>query len=75
MKKNYILDTNVLIQDENAIFRFEDNDVYIPNAVVDELNLLKEDRRNRERAAAARAANRIIRDLLNEVVAGKRKTK
>ena len=66
MKKNYILDTNVLIQDENALFMFEEHDVYIPNAVIDELNLLKEDRKNRERAAAARAANRNIRNLLNK---------
>lgn len=65
MKKNYVLDTNILIQDENALFKFEDNDVFIPNVVIDELNLLKEDRRNSERAASARAANRIIRNLLN----------
>lgn len=68
MKKNYILDTNVLIQDENALFMFEDNDVYVPNAVIDELNFLKDDRKNRERAAAARAANRNIRNLLNASV-------
>lgn len=75
MKKNYILDTNVLIQDENALFMFEDNHVYIPNVVIDELNLLKDDRRNRERAASARAANRIIRKILNEVVAKSKKKK
>lgn len=66
MKKNYILDTNVLIQDEEAIYRFEDNNVYIPAAVTDELNFLKEDTRDKERAASARAANRVIRSLLNE---------
>lgn len=66
MKKNYILDTNVLIQDEESLFRFDDNNVYIPAAVTDELNYLKDDHRNRERAASARAANKIIRSLLNE---------
>ena len=66
MKKNYILDTNVLIQDEEAIYRFEDNNVYIPAAVTDELNFLKEDTRNKERAFSARAANRVIRNILNE---------
>lgn len=66
MKKNYILDTNVLIQDEESIFRFDDNHVYIPAAVTDELNYLKDDNRNRERAASARAANKVIRLLLNE---------
>ncbi|WP_282925821.1 PhoH family protein [Helcococcus kunzii] len=69
MKKNYILDTNVLIQDEEAIYRFEDNNVYIPAAVTDELNYLKEDYRNKERAASARAANRVIRNVLNECMA------
>lgn len=66
MKKNYILDTNVLIQDEEALYRFEDNNVYIPAAVTDELNFLKEDNRNKERSASARAANRVLRSLLNE---------
>lgn len=66
MRKNYILDTNVLIQDEEAIYRFEDNNVYIPAAVTDELNYLKEDFRNKERAASARAANRVLRSLLND---------
>ena len=68
MKKNYILDTNVLIQDEEALYRFEDNNVYIPAAVTDELNFLKEDNRNKERAASARAANRVLRSLLNECI-------
>ncbi len=26
MKKNYVLDTNVLLHDPHAIFKFEDND-------------------------------------------------
>lgn len=66
MKKNYILDTNVLIQDEEAIYRFEDYNVYIPAAVTDELNYLKEDYRNKESAASARAANRVLRNVWNE---------
>lgn len=68
MKKNYILDTNVLIQDEEALYRFEDNNVYIPAAVTDDLNFLKEDNRNKERSASARAANRVLRSLLNECI-------
>ncbi|MEQ8980696.1 MAG: PIN domain-containing protein, partial [Deltaproteobacteria bacterium] len=30
MKKNFILDTNVLLHDPSAIFAFEDNTVVIP---------------------------------------------
>lgn len=29
MKKQYVLDTNVLLLDEDAMHKFEENDVYI----------------------------------------------
>ena len=38
MKKTYILDTNVLLQTPNAILAFGDNDVVIPEAVLEELD-------------------------------------
>lgn len=38
MKKTYVLDTNVLLSDPNAIFSFEDNDLIIPMAVLEELD-------------------------------------
>ena len=41
MKKNYVLDTNVLIHDPSSIYQFEDNDVYIPIYVLEELDKLK----------------------------------
>ena len=41
MKKNYVLDTNVLIHDPNSIFKFEDNDVIVPFAVLEEIDGLK----------------------------------
>ena len=41
MKKNYILDTNVLIRDPECIFKFEDNDVIIPLICIEELDKLK----------------------------------
>ena len=31
MKKNYILDTNVLLTDHNSIFSYGNNDVVTPN--------------------------------------------
>lgn len=40
-KKNYLLDTNVLIQDPDAIFKFDENNVVIPDIVIEELDKLK----------------------------------
>lgn len=41
MKKNYILDTNVLIHDPYAFFKFKDNNVILPIAVIEELDNFK----------------------------------
>lgn len=38
MKKTYVLDTNVLLSDPKSIFSFEDNDLIIPMAVLEELD-------------------------------------
>jgi PhoH-like ATPase len=38
MKKTYVLDTNVLLSDPNAILSFQDNDVIIPMVVLEELD-------------------------------------
>jgi PhoH-like ATPase len=38
MKKTYVLDTNVLLSDPNSIFSFEENDLSIPMAVLEELD-------------------------------------
>lgn len=38
MKKIYILDTNVILHDPEAIFAFEDNQVVIPMAVIEEVD-------------------------------------
>jgi PhoH-like ATPase len=43
MKKNFVLDTNVLLHDPNAIFAFEDNQVIIPIYVVEEIDNFKKD--------------------------------
>jgi len=39
--KKYILDTNILINDSDAIFNFEDNEVILPLVVLEELDKLK----------------------------------
>ena len=42
-KKIYVLDTNVLIADPDALFRFADNVVAIPDMVIEELDNHKKD--------------------------------
>ncbi|WP_240416983.1 PhoH family protein [Paenibacillus periandrae] len=41
MKKIFVLDTNVLLQDPNAIYAFEDNEVVIPAIVLEEIDSKK----------------------------------
>ncbi|MBW8348675.1 PhoH family protein [Bacillus sp. IITD106] len=41
MTKIYVLDTNVLLQEPNAIFSFEDNDIVIPAVVLEEVDSKK----------------------------------
>ena len=41
MAKTYILDTNVLVHDPNSLFAFQDNEVVIPLAVVEEIDAQK----------------------------------
>ena len=41
MKKIFVLDTNVLLHDPQAIFAFEDNEVIIPAVVLEEIDSKK----------------------------------
>lgn len=41
MKKIFVIDTNVLLHDPNGIWQFEDNDVVLPIAVIEELDRFK----------------------------------
>lgn len=43
MRKNFVLDTNVLLHDPTAIFSFEDNVVNIPIFVIEEIDRFKRD--------------------------------
>ncbi len=43
MKKNFVLDTNVLLHDPRSIFGFDDNDVVIPIYVIEEIDNFKRD--------------------------------
>jgi PhoH-like ATPase len=40
-KRIYVLDTNVLMHDPTALFRFEEHDVYLPMIVLEELDAAK----------------------------------
>lgn len=61
MKKTYVLDTNVLLSDHNALDSFEDNDIVIPLAVLEELD--KHKIRQDEVGANARTINRKLDTL------------
>lgn len=63
--RNYVLDTNILMQDPEAIFKFEEHDVTIPLVVADELDSLKNSR-DFETALQAKRANRVLRDFIDE---------
>jgi len=41
--KTYVLDTNVLLHDPRAIFKFEDNDLVIPIYVIEEIDQFKKE--------------------------------
>ena len=41
MKKIFVLDTNVLLHDPTALFKFEDNEVVLPITIIEELDRFK----------------------------------
>ncbi len=50
-RKIYVLDTNVLLHDPTALFKFEDNEVVIPLVVIEEVDTFKRDQNERGRNA------------------------
>ncbi len=60
----YVLDTNVLIHDPNALLNFEEHHVAIPMTVLEELDKLKTGKHNV--AAECRQAIRLIDSVLAE---------
>lgn len=65
MKKTFVLDTNVLLSDSQSIFSFNDNDVIIPMAVLEELDRQKN--RQDDVGKNARNVNRLLDDLRRDV--------
>jgi PhoH-like ATPase len=43
VRKNFVLDTNVILHDPRSIFSFDDNDVVIPIYVIEEIDNFKRD--------------------------------
>jgi PhoH-like ATPase len=58
MEKIYVIDTNVLVHDPEALLRFEDNEIVLPIAVIEELDGLK--RGHGEIPTSVRQALRLI---------------
>jgi len=61
-KRIFVLDTNVLIHDPTAIFRFEEHDIYLPMAVLEELDSSKKGLS--EQARNARQASRFLDQIM-----------
>jgi len=58
VKKNYILDTNVLLHDPNSLLNFEDNTVLLPIEVLEEIDRFK--RESTELGQNARMVSRML---------------
>lgn len=61
MNKIFVLDTNVLLHDPNAIFAFEEHEVIIPAAVLEEIDSKK--RNADELGRNARSISRLLDEL------------
>ncbi len=61
MRKRYILDTNVLLHDPNALYQFQDNDVVIPLKVIEEIDRFKRDQT--ELGRNARHVSRMLDEI------------
>ncbi len=61
MRKNFVLDTNVLLHDPRAMFHFADNNVVIPIYVIEEIDTFKKDQS--ELGRNARQVARLLDEL------------
>ncbi|WP_028389460.1 PhoH family protein [Legionella fairfieldensis] len=73
VKKLFVLDTNILMHDPTAIYRFEEHDIYLPMVVLEELDSHKTG--ISEVARNVRQTNRMLVELMSnashqEVVEG-----
>ncbi|MDR1076921.1 MAG: PhoH family protein [Xanthomonadaceae bacterium] len=68
-KRIYVLDTNVLMHDPSALFKFEEHDVFLPMQVIEELDNAKKG--TSEVARNARQVSRFLNELIEGIDAGK----
>ena len=64
-RRLYVLDTNVLMHDPTAIFRFEEHDIYLPMVVLEELDANKKGLS--EASRNARQVSRFLDDIMRGV--------
>jgi PhoH-like ATPase len=64
-KRLFVLDTNVLMHDPTAIFRFEEHDIYLPMIVLEELDANKKGMS--EASRNTRQASRFLDDMIRGV--------
>ena len=64
-KRIYVLDTNVLMHDPSALFRFEEHDIFLPMIVLEELDAAKKGMS--EVSRNVRQASRFLNDLIEQV--------
>lgn len=64
MKKTYVLDTNVVLHDPLAVYKFEDNTVVLPIFVIEEVDQFKKELS--ELGQNARHVARILDELRNQ---------
>src|SRR6201993_500199 len=64
-RRLFVLDTNVLIHDPTAIFRFEEHDVYLPMVVLEELDAHKKGLS--EASRNVRQVSRFLDDMMRDV--------
>lgn len=63
-KKNFVLDTNVILHDYNCLLNFEENDVYLPIVLLEELDHFKKG--NEQINFNARAFLRVLDEISEE---------
>ncbi|HHQ68743.1 MAG TPA: hypothetical protein ENM98_00340, partial [Halothiobacillaceae bacterium] len=61
----FVLDTNVLMHDPTALFRFMEHDLYIPMVVLEELDAGKKGAS--ETARNVRQVSRFLDDMLTDI--------
>ncbi|NTS77437.1 PhoH family protein [Catenovulum sp. SM1970] len=71
LRKKYVLDTNILLHDPFAFLNFQEHDVVIPMTVLEELDHIKDRKKDVSRDAriAIRALEELMRDATPEEIA------